>query len=479
MSRFLVTAAGPLIDEPGTRVVSGQCLRAIHFVRPMIEAGHEVDLLTVPIPGTESADAKKPLRKRTYRGEFAYKAFTTNDETRILPVLKKRLAREKYDAVVGLNAYPAYLLAAAGPTVPFWADLYGWTMAEGQSRSALVGHDRDQDHFWRLEAAVLLAADRFSTVSVRQGDALYGELAMTGRLNSLTFTWPFAYPVPTAVDPRYSEMQRNGELPAALGSLSENTHVVLWSGGFNTWTDVDLLANALARALEERPEMHFVATGGAVVGHNDTSFRRFRELAREKLPRKRYALLGWVDTDLVLALHASASLGLCVDSLNTETRFGARTRLTNMMGAGLPVLTTRGTEIAEWIERREAGGVVPSGDAEALANALIDSAGNKDKWFERADRARAMALEDFSPTKTLEEFLNWCAAPQFAPDRGPAAANDARLREVQQLESRLWTQLKVDRQVGPLLMDRASLHNLRRKLPLRLWYWLKQRVGSK
>lgn len=479
MGRFLVVGTGPLLDDPATRIVSGQCLRTMHFVRPLREAGHEVNLTTVPIPGCEDEDAAEAYRDRRYHDLLRYKAFTTSDETRIVRLLRRVLHREDFDAVVGINAYPAYLLARAEPAVPFWADLNGWTMAEGQVRAARVGHDRDYDHFWRLEVATLLAADRFSTVSTRQGDALYGELALVGRLNGLTFDWPFSDTVPNAIYPLYAEVQRLPEAwkdsPAAA-AIPDGAHVVLWSGGFNSWTDVEMLAAGIGEALRTEPALYFLATGGAVHGHDEDTYARMRALAEQHWPEGRYAFLGWIETGEVVALHARADVAINIDSRNTETRFGARNRLTNMLGAGVPVVTTRGTEVAAWIEEHQAGEAISPGDAQALARALVDSHRRREEWERRAQKARTAAHAAFAPHATLASFLQWCDKPCFAPDRdwnAPPRRRE-RIRALNEdFEPRLWARLKLEGRVRALMNDSAALRSLRRKLPLRLWYRLK------
>ncbi|MCB2155480.1 glycosyltransferase [bacterium] len=482
MAEILVVAAGPLLEEAGTTQISGQCMRTSHFIEPMKAAGHQVRLLTVPIPGASDPDDRCSVEKRRYKDLLYYKAFTSHDEAYIINALRSVLHKSNFDAVVGINAYPAYLVAQAAPELPFWADLYGWTMAEGQTRAALVNSDRYYDHFWRLEVAALLAADRFSTASARQGNALYGELAMVGRLNRHTFDWPFATTIPTATSPIYDQLQRTRKTPPALADkVPDDAHMILWSGGFNTWTDVDLLAESFRSAMEANPNIHLVATGGAVVGHDDKSYVRFQKLAAEQLPADRVHLLGWVETELVVALHARADVGINVDCRNTETHFGARTRLTHMMGAGLPVLTTRGTEIAEWIEENRAGEVVASGDVAAFADALIDSAADPNRWQRRAQRARKRVREAFDPQQTLADFLEWCGEPKWAPDRDPRLTRRRGARKAgpdlaEDVEALLWARLKVEGQVGPLLTDRESLRRLRAKWPLRLWRSIKSRL---
>lgn len=425
MAKIFLLGTGPLL-EAGARVMSGQCLRTWHFAAPLLEAGHQVRLMTVPIPGATRDEVDPPVEQATYQGH-RYQKLLSNAEHRVLELIRAEALRA--DAVVGVNAWPAFLAARAleGARVPFWADLNGWTMAEGQIRAATLGHDRDYGHFWRTEVRTLLVADFFSTVSQRQADALYGELATLGLLTHDTFAEEIAGAVPNAVYPDYVKLERTTAIPSVLqGRVGPLDSVILWSGGFNSWTDVDLVTEALGRALSEEPTLHFVSTGGPVIGHDEETHRRFEERARERLPAERWHPLGWVDFEDVLALHAFATVGINVDGRNTETRFGARNRLTNMLGAGLPVVTTMGTEVAEWIERNHAGEVVPQGDATALAGALVRSARDRELWQERAVQARTAALHDFAAANTLRGFLSWAANPRRRPGRdAPPEPGDA------------------------------------------------------
>src|SRR5690606_12032215 len=136
----------------------------------------------------------------------------------------------------------------------------------------------------------------FSTASARQAHALYGEMAMLGRLTGAAFEWPFAVPVPNAIYPAYDAMERTTAMPEHpdLADIPADAPVILWSGSFNTWMDGDLLLEGLRQALNAQPDAYFVATGGVCRGHDELSFVRFRERALAELPAGRVRLLGWV-----------------------------------------------------------------------------------------------------------------------------------------------------------------------------------------
>lgn len=466
MSKLLVVATGPLLEE-GNPLASGQCLRTLHFVRPLWDRNHEVTLVTVPIPGTETSGVSFSVSKKTVEGKTVH-ALGTSEPDAIIPHLSKLLKRP-FDAVIGVNPYPAYLLARCeNLTAPFWADLNGYTMAEGQTRGARLKHDGDFEHFWRMEATTLLKADRFSTVSERQAHCLYGELAMLGRFSFRTHEEPFAHPVPNAVYKIYQELKRSKTLSielfaeTSLNTLLAKAKVILWSGGFNTWTNVPLLFNALLLVLEAFPEAQVVCTGGAVNVHDETTFKEFSELVRASPHSGRFHLLGWTSLERVVALHARADVGINVDGDNSETRFGARNRLTNMLGAGVPVVTTRGTEIADWIERRGVGIVSPLGDAKAFSQAIISLLRDEKAAIQRATKGRELALAEFSPQATLKPFLDWCENPVHASDfEQPPTSVAVRVQSL------------LNGTFDRALFDQASLHRLRQKWPLQTWYKLK------
>lgn len=424
MSRILVLGTGPLLEK-GSRVMSGQCLRTWHFCKPLLAAGHEVRLLTVPIPGATDDAADPPWHEREYEG-FVYTAMLANSEPRVAPAIHAAIDTFKPHGLVGINAWPAYLLARCGGNLPLWADLNGWTMAEGQVRAAVVGHDKEYAHFWKIEATALMRADRFSTVSGRQRDALFGEFAMAGRLTRHLFREPLVHVVPNAVHPEYVSIERRPGVPDWLGDrLPQNAQICLWSGGFNSWTDVGMIVESIAAAMDQVAELHLVCTGGAVLGHDEETHRQFLAEAGRRLPSGRWHMLGWTEMEKVVALHAAAAVGINIDGFSTETHFGARNRLTNMLGAGVPVVTTRGTEIAEWIERHEAGQVVEPGDSAAFAAALVQVCRDPGRAESRAVAARARAQTDFAATNTLPPLLEWCARPRRSADAPDSPGSEA------------------------------------------------------
>lgn len=417
MAKILALGTGPLL-ESGVRNFSAHCLRTWHLTKPLLDAGHEVALLTMPIYSDQpETQLQSGVEEKNYEG-FVYRAFLNSNDVFNLRHLNEFAESFKPDCLLGINSYPCDLLAKLRSVAPMWADLNGSVIIEGQVKAAVYGNNSLLGFYWDMEESPLRRADKFSVVSMRQLYALHGELASVGRLNRHTFAYEFATHTPNAFNPFFTEPKNQdlGKILLRGNKIPENAFILLWSGGYNSWTNVGELARALDQAMDSCPDLHYVSTGGAIHGHDDITYPEFQSLVRRSKFRDRYHLLGWVDPSELPAIYAEANLGLCVDARNTETMFGARNRTINMLAAGLPVLTSRGAEISdELVDGGYALGC-ESGDAAALAPKIIEAVKNRTALPALGAKGRGYVLEQFSYEKTTLSLVEWAARPAFAPD---------------------------------------------------------------
>ena len=96
---------------------------------------------------------------------------------------------------------------------------------------------------------------------------------------------------------------------------------------------------------------------------------RAQALARELGLLGRVVLFndGWVPYDERGAWLLQADCAVAAHRDHLETRFAFRTRLLDCFWAGLPIVCTRGDELAERIERDGLGAAVAAADPAALA----------------------------------------------------------------------------------------------------------------
>ncbi len=419
MSKILVLGTGPLLEK-GVRNFSAHCLRTWHLVKPLLDAGHDVALFTQPIESDRpETQVEHGIEDRQYE-DFAYKAFRNCDEFHNLSEINDFADAFRPDALLGINSYPCKMLCGVRHRAPLWADLNGSVIIEAQVKSRVYGNNSLMGFYWEMEEAALKRSDRFSVVSMRQFYALHGELAAVGRLNRHTFDHPFATHIPNAYNPFFSDPADRdlGERSIRGGAKGppEDAFIVLWSGGYNAWVELEPFMEALERAMEACPNLYYASTGGRIHGHDDLTYPKFEQMVRRSRFAKRFNLLGWIDPLDLPGIYAQADLGLCIDSRNFETMFGARNRTINMMAAGLGVLTCEGAEISDELIREGVAIGCKQDDPERLAEGLIAACQDADSIRELGEKGRQYVLEHFSYERTTRELVQWAEAPDFAPD---------------------------------------------------------------
>ena len=514
MSRVFLVGAGPMMDGGACRVTA-HAVRTWHFVTALRRAGHEVVVCTVS-QTISPLDPVKGMIERRVKEDFAYENLDMRAGN-MLAYLAERCSAIRPDGVVGVSTEPASWACRMRPTVPVWADLHGWVMAEAQLKAARDGNDDILSYFWQHERPVLRRADKISAVSNAQRFALLGELATVGRLNRHTAEYEFVVTIPSSIDPVKAEagserLEAGGEkleagekqqLPASrlsfpasslsppasslslpASSLSPpashfpppTSFVVLWSGGFNTWADPITLFEGLDWAMERDPRIHFVATGGAIPGHADAVFDAFCERVNNSPHRARYHLAGWVAAEQFPAYLAAGHLAICADLPCLETSSGTRTRLVEAMAAGLPILMTRGTELSIELEREGIGWVVAPRDSRALGEKILELARDRERTARMGELSRQFVEQRYSIERTLEQLVRWAERPCFAPDNALKHAQSPAIFEaaLNQLEANARA-LDDIANVQSLVQARRDLDRLRSRWPLRLWRWLRPR----
>jgi glycosyltransferase involved in cell wall biosynthesis len=283
-----------------------------------------------------------------------------------------------------------------------------------------AGSDRGLHTSIAFMRAVLRAGDAFSGCGIPQRDALVGELAMCGRLNRHTFGYELAHAILPAVIPppagRLDAGARPGALRAAQG-IGADDFVVLWCGGYNTWTDVDTLFRGIELAMDGAPRVHYVSLGASTYTAADNTYERLRALIERSPHRDRFHLLGWRPWSEMPGYYAESDVGINIDARHYETTFGTRTRLVEMIAAQLPLLTTEGTELSRLLREHGAALTFPIGDAQALAAHVVGLASDPERGRRLAAAARACAEQTLSCAATTGPLRAWVREPTRAPDK--------------------------------------------------------------
>lgn len=409
MTRVLVGGLCPLPFE-NTRKSFGPGIRSWQFALSLAQDGHAVRLLAMKIPGcydgfdvTNEEEVEGVHVVRLSEGAF-------HD----VQGLRDQIRTFRPDVLVGATIYGSHALARCETDQPFWADQFGHVMAEAQAKAALDGQNDVLPYFWKMARKVDLRADRLSSVSERQRLAMIGELGALGRLSAETCGYEFGAVIPCAVLPPSPP----ASLPNLRGSrLPADAFVVLWSGSYNVWSDVETLYGGLEIAMREDPTLYFVSTGGAIPGHDEMTYRRLRELVEGSDLRSRFLLEGWIAAEAVAGYWAEADLGVLTERPIYEGTLGSKNRIVQWLGSGLPVAYNRVGDIGDLLDRAGIGLTFDAGDATGLAEKILWASRHRSELEAMAERARDYSDAHLSFSATTVELRRWVAHPTRAPDR--------------------------------------------------------------
>jgi glycosyltransferase involved in cell wall biosynthesis len=215
----------------------------------------------------------------------------------------------------------------------------------------------------------------------------------------------------------------------ALAGVEAEDELVLWNGGIWGWLDAPTAIRAAGELAQRRPRLRLVFMGAAKQGPARRATEEARATAAELglVDRVVFFHDGWVPyadrADWLLQADCVVSTHL--DHL--ETRFAFRTRVLDCFWAGVPVVCTRGDELAERIEAGGLGETVPEGDPGALAAAL-------ERVLDRGRAAYAPALEaaraDFAWPRVAAPLVRWITDDAPPIDAGARGRPGQRARDL-------------------------------------------------
>ena len=143
---------------------------------------------------------------------------------------------------------------------------------------------------------------------------------------------------------------------------------------------------------------------------------RARALARElDLEGRSAFFLDWVPYEDRQNYLLESDVGVSLHQSGVEAQFAFRTRVLDYVWASLPMLLSRGDELAALVDRHGLGALVPEGDVGAVAAALITLL-DAPASAERAARFAALRAE-LAWSKVVDPVRRFCAAPRLASDK--------------------------------------------------------------
>jgi glycosyltransferase involved in cell wall biosynthesis len=260
---------------------------------------------------------------------------------------------------------------------PWIVDLYNPEPFEGlaHERRRLEQRARDIVRIDRIGFAARAGA-AFICASERQRDMWLGFLAASRRLDSnryardlelrdLIDVVPFGVPDEAPVP--HGERLRGTIVPP-------DAKLVVWNGGLWDWLDPETVVRAVGALRRRDPSWNLVFVGVGRPGHREPMRAAIRaiQLAEELGLGSDGALhvREWTPYLERAAPLLDADVGASAHRATAEARFAHRTRMLDLVWAGVPIVCTKGDEWSEIVGVEGLGEVVPPGDAPAFADAI-------------------------------------------------------------------------------------------------------------
>lgn len=305
-----------------------------------------------------------------------------------------------------------------------------------------------QDEFNRRSISILNHAvqlgDFFICGSERQRDFWIGVLTANGRANPATFAQdPSLRHLIDVVGIGFPERPpRSGPyLRGRLPGFSSESRVVLWGGGIWDWLDPLTLLEAWPAVLAQIPQARLVLLGTRPPNPEIPAHRVVSELedlvASWGPEGESVTFIEWVPYEDREALLSEADVGVVLHPMHVETHFSIRTRVVDYIWARLPVLVSAGDLTSEWVQKYHLGRVVPVGDVNAVAEALVELLSQpKTDWSPAFDRIH----DQFTWRAMVAPLWQYCQEPYRAADqtnRHRGASKKSRITNIKRTLSRV------------------------------------------
>ena len=310
---------------------------------------------------------------------------------------------------------------------PLAVDLYVPSLLE-----SLVWHDNAQWDTWipeyeeylRVQHELLRYGDFFFCASERQRDYWLGWIHAQKRINPHTYRQSPTLRSLIDVVPFGISGDPPPSSPAVLKGIHPNIKpsdkVVLWSGGIWDWLDPLSLIRAVALLVPQHPEIKLFFMG---TRHPNPVVRGMsmpedaKKLSEEvDLLDKNIFFGDWTPYQERGRYLAESDLAVISHPDHIETHFSFRTRVLDCIWAGLPIISTRGDTLAEWIASNRIGLVIPPNDVTAMADAILKLLNSKGKPSinQSFEELRKQLQWDI----VAEPLIQFCLNPTIAPDKG-------------------------------------------------------------
>lgn len=220
---------------------------------------------------------------------------------------------------------------------------------------------------------------------------------------------------------------RPGALRERFDAIGPTDPVVLWWGKPWRWFDASTAIEAFELVVRRRPEARLVISAGKAP---QRAFDRSEATAEARATAERLGLLGrnvffledWVPYERRHELLTDADLGLTLHAATSEAPFAARARYMDYLWCALPPVLTGGDEVADRFGETGFAALVPPGDREAAADAILSALADRRSLQEARGSGRRLA-NHYRWTRLVEPLAEAIEAEAANPNRPRSRAH--------------------------------------------------------
>jgi len=214
--------------------------------------------------------------------------------------------------------------------------------------------------------------------------------------------------------------KRNGlGIRGRVEGIGADDFVLVWGGGIWEWFDPLTVIEAVSLVAQKHPQLRLYFMGyqspNPQVGLMQMAVRA-RELAEKLgvLNKNVFFSDSWIAYEERVNCLLDADVAVSAHFDLPETRFSFRTRILDYLWAGLPILTSKGDELAEQIEREGAGMALPYQNVEKFAEAIEQLIVDRALTEKFAQGSKKLA-SNYHWSKAVEPLMRFCNDPYNSP----------------------------------------------------------------
>jgi glycosyltransferase involved in cell wall biosynthesis len=376
-NRRIIVVSGDTLPLPGLST-TGAGLRAWGLGEGLRSRGHEV-LYLMPEVGLQRLHDIPDLP--------IYHTTAFNDQD---PQQLDRLLLDLQPEVIVFQHWSAARFLSEDNQIPTVIDFHGPMMLE------LLYQDLpNYAALRRKKLSILPKADLFTCAGEFQRHYFYSWLIECG----FDVRDDLIKVIPVSLSP---------EIPQRGPWFDEPTFV--YGGMFLPWQDPTHALEILVSILEKRRSGQLRIYGG-VHPHIQIPPGKYRELIPRLQASPYVKMAGVFARDELLKTYLRSHVAIDVMARNPERELAFTTRTVEYLWCGLPVIYNNYAELAQYIQRYDAGWIVDPEDTRAIQSAIEMILDDPASVTRKSANAQTLAREEFSWDRTIEPLDKFCRNP--------------------------------------------------------------------